>query len=39
MACSKTNPVKLNIFIDNARIEQVQHFNYLGSKITEDGRS
>lgn len=39
MACSKTNPAKLNIYIDNARIEQVQHFNYLGSKITEDGRS
>ncbi|KAF0750315.1 Uncharacterized protein FWK35_00037690, partial [Aphis craccivora] len=37
--CSKTNPAQLNIFIDNARIEQVQHFNYLGSKITEDGRS
>ncbi|VVC40587.1 Reverse transcriptase domain [Cinara cedri] len=38
MACSKTNQVLLNIHIDNARIEQVHHFNYLGSKITEDGR-
>jgi len=39
MVCSKTNPIQLNIKINNARIEQVHHFNYLGSKITEDGRS
>jgi hypothetical protein len=38
MVCSKTNPVQLNIHIDKARIEHVHHFNYLGSKITEDGR-
>jgi len=38
MMCSKTNPAQLNIYIDNARIEQVHHFNYLGSKITEDSR-
>lgn len=31
---SKTN---LFIKIDNAHIEQVQYFNYLGSKITGDG--
>jgi hypothetical protein len=39
MVCSKTNPLQLNINIDNARIEQLHHFHYLGSKITEDGRS
>lgn len=38
MRCSKTKLAQLNIYIDNARIEQVHHFNYLGSKITEDGR-
>lgn len=25
--------------MDNARIEQAHHFNHLGSKITDDGRS
>jgi len=39
MVCSKTNHIQLNINIDNARIEQVHNFNYLGSSITEDGRS
>jgi len=38
MVRSKINPIQLNIIIDDARIEQVHHFNYLGSKITEDGR-
>lgn len=27
-----------NIQIDKASIEQIHHFNYLGSKITEDGQ-
>ncbi|KAF0758393.1 cGMP-dependent 3',5'-cyclic phosphodiesterase-like [Aphis craccivora] len=37
MKCSKTNLAQLNIYIDNTCIEQVHFFNYLGSKITEDG--
>ncbi|CAI6343800.1 unnamed protein product [Macrosiphum euphorbiae] len=39
MVCSKTNPVRLNINIGNEQIKQVQQFTYLGSNITEDGRS
>lgn len=38
MECSKTNPIQLNISIDNVHIRQVQQFTYSGSNITEDGR-
>lgn len=40
IACSKTNPIHLDMKIDNAWcLEQIQYFNCLGSKITDDGRS
>lgn len=39
MLCSKPNPFQLSIKLDIAFIEQVQHFNYLRSKITEEGHS
>lgn len=39
MMYNKTNHIQINIKIDSTRIEQVHLFNYLGSKITEDGRS
>jgi hypothetical protein len=39
MECSKSNQVQLNINIDNEQIRQVHQFTYLGSIITEDGRS
>lgn len=39
MVCSKTNPVRLNINIEDEQIKQVQQFTYLRSNVTEDGRS
>jgi len=39
MVCSKANLIRLKINIDNEQIKQVQQFTYLGSNITEDGRS
>lgn len=39
MTCSKVNPVRLNIHINNEQIKQVQRFTYLLSNKTEDGRS
>jgi hypothetical protein len=39
MVCSKSNSVQLNINIDNEQIRQVHQFTYLGSIITDNGRS
>lgn len=37
MVSNKVNPIQINIKIDNTFVEQLKYFNYLGSKITEDG--
>ena len=40
MVFSKENETpRANLTIDNTRIEQVQNFKYLGTIITEDGRT
>ena len=39
VASNKPNSPKINIAIDGQHIEQVTSYMYLGSFITEDGRS
>jgi len=39
MVCSKQNDLKINISLKGNRIEQLNQFKYLGSIISNDGRS
>jgi len=39
IVCSKTNPVQLNINIENKQIRHKQQFTYLGCNITKDGHN
>ena len=39
VASKKPNSLKINIAMDGQQIEQVTSYMYLGSLITEDGRS